>query len=276
MTARADWHCRSTEPAVMLQSEGGNAMTNELAGRVAIVTGAARGIGAAAVRLLAEQGAVVIATDVLDDEGQVVADEAAQGGRTTAYRHLDVSDEAGWAEVVDQTMADHGRLDILVNNAGIGTMPDVESETVDGWDQLIGINQKGVWLGMRAAVPAMRQGGGGSIINLSSIFGAVGGFGGSIAYHASKGAVRLMTKNAAIRYANEGIRVNSVHPGFIDTPMVEQVKGTDVEARIVASTPLGRMGRSDEVAEVIAFLASDRSSYMTGSEVYVDGGWTAQ
>jgi NAD(P)-dependent dehydrogenase (short-subunit alcohol dehydrogenase family) len=129
---------------------------------------------------------------------------------------------------------------------------------------------------MRAAIPSMRKGGGGSIINLSSIFGAVGGFGGSVAYHASKGAVRLMTKNAAIRYAKEGIRVNSIHPGFIDTPMVAQIKGTDAEQLILSSTPMGRMGRSEEVAEAITFLASDRSSYMTGSEVYVDGGWTAQ
>jgi NAD(P)-dependent dehydrogenase (short-subunit alcohol dehydrogenase family) len=187
-----------------------------------------------------------------------------------------VSREAAWKRVVGRTVREFGRLDILVNNAGIGTFPDVEQETLEGWNRLIGINETGVWLGMRAAVPRMRTGGGGSIINVSSIFGAVGGFGGSIAYHASKGAVRLMTKNAAIRYAKEGIRVNSVHPGFIDTPMVAVVKGTDTETLINNTTPMGRMGRSEEVAEVIAFLASDRASYMTGSEVYVDGGWTAQ
>jgi NAD(P)-dependent dehydrogenase (short-subunit alcohol dehydrogenase family) len=251
-------------------------MSRELDGRVALVTGASRGIGAATVRRLAQQGATVVATDVIDDEGEGLAGALVSEGNKVAYRHLDVSDEAQWTSVVNQAVGDHGRLDILVNNAGIGTMPDVETETVAGWDQLIGINQRGVWLGMRAVVPVMRNTGGGSIINLSSIFGAVGGFGGSVAYHASKGAVRLMTKNAAIRYAKEGIRVNSVHPGFIDTPMVEQVKGTDVEQLIIANTPMGRLGRSDEVAEVITFLASDRSSYMTGSEVYVDGGWTAQ
>jgi NAD(P)-dependent dehydrogenase (short-subunit alcohol dehydrogenase family) len=177
---------------------------------------------------------------------------------------------------VAHTVREFGRLDVLVNNAGIGTFPDVEQETIEGWNRLIGINETGVWLGMRAAVPRMRKAGGGSIINVSSIFGAVGGFGASIAYHASKGAVRLMTKNAAIRYAKEGIRVNSVHPGFIDTPIVAVVKGTDTETLILNNTPMGRMGRSEEVAEVIAFLASDRASYMTGSEVYVDGGWTAQ
>jgi NAD(P)-dependent dehydrogenase (short-subunit alcohol dehydrogenase family) len=251
-------------------------MSTELSGRVAIVTGAARGIGAAAAAELGAGGAVVVLTDVLDEEGEAAAAALRAKGVSATYRHLDVSSETEWAAVVAATVADHGRVDILVNNAGIGTMPDVEQETVEGWDQTTAINQRGVWLGMRAVVPEMREVGGGSIINVSSIFGAVGGFGGSIAYHASKGAVRLMTKNAAIRYAKEGIRVNSVHPGFIDTPMVAQVKGTEVEQLIVANTPMGRMGRSDEIGSVIAFLAGDGASYMTGSEVYVDGGWTAQ
>ncbi len=251
-------------------------MSRSLNGRVALVTGAAHGIGAATVRLLAEHGAAVVATDVLDEEGEALASELTAKGRAVTYHHLDVADESAWATVIGQTVADHGRLDVLVNNAGIGTLADVEQETVEGWDQLTAINQRGVWLGMRAAVAEFRKVGGGSIINLSSIFGAVGGFGGSIAYHASKGAVRLMTKNAAIRFAKEGIRVNSVHPGFIDTPMVAQVKGTEIEQLILNNTPMGRMGRSEEVAEVIAFLASDAASYMTGSEVYVDGGWTAQ
>jgi NAD(P)-dependent dehydrogenase (short-subunit alcohol dehydrogenase family) len=251
-------------------------VAKELKGRVALVTGAARGIGAATARQLAADGAAVILTDVIDDEGEALAADISSTGGTAVYRRLDVSREAAWKRVVAHAVREFGRLDVLVNNAGIGTFPDVEQETLDGWNRLIGINETGVWLGMRAAVPRMRKVGGGSIINVSSIFGAVGGFGGSIAYHASKGAVRLMTKNAAIRYAKEGIRVNSVHPGFIDTPMVAVVKGTDVEQQINAMTPMGRMGRSEEVAGVIAFLASDRASYMTGSEVYVDGGWTAQ
>jgi NAD(P)-dependent dehydrogenase (short-subunit alcohol dehydrogenase family) len=251
-------------------------VAKELKGRVALVTGAARGIGAAAARTLAAEGAVVVVTDVIDDEGEALAAQITAAGGTATYMRLDVAREAAWKRVVARAVREYGRLDILVNNAGIGTFPDVEQETLDGWNNLIGVNQTGVWLGMRAAVPRMRKTGGGSIINISSIFGAVGGFGASVAYHASKGAIRLVTKNAAIRYAREGIRVNSVHPGFIDTPMVAVVKGTDVETEILNNTPMGRLGRSEEVAEVIAFLASDRASYMTGSEVYVDGGWTAR
>jgi NAD(P)-dependent dehydrogenase (short-subunit alcohol dehydrogenase family) len=251
-------------------------MEQTLRGKVAIVTGAARGIGKATVRALAEAGATVVATDILDDEGEALARELSSNEGSVRYAHLDVTSEDEWQALVDRTAGDLERLDVLVNNAGIGTMADVEQETAEGWERTIAVNQESVWLGMRAVVPKMRAAGGGSIINVSSIFGAVGGFGGSVAYHASKGAVRLMTKNAAIRYATEGIRVNSVHPGFIDTPLVADLKGTDVERMIIDSTPMGRWGRPEEVGAVIAFLASDAASYMTGSEVYVDGGWTAR
>lgn len=251
-------------------------MDLSLNGRVALVTGAARGIGASAARELADAGASIVLTDVLDAEGKALADELRGAGRQATYLHLDVADEKQWRDVVDAAVTLYGRLDILVNNAGIATMSDVEAETLEGWNRLIAINQTGVWLGMKAVIPSMRAVGGGSIVNLSSIFGAVGGFGGSIAYHASKGAVRLMTKNAALHCAKEGIRVNSVHPGFIDTPLIEQVKGTPAEQAILANTPMGRLGRPDEIGAVITFLASDAASYMTGSEVYVDGGWTAQ
>ena len=251
-------------------------MKLDLLNNVALITGGARGIGAATAEALASAGATVVVTDVLDEEGERLAARILAGGSEARFQHLDVSDEANWERVIERTVAEFGGLHVLVNNAGIGTMPDVETETREAWDRLIAINQTGVWLGMKHAIPAMRESGGGSVVNVSSIFGAVGGFGGSIAYHASKGAVRLMTKSAALRYAREGIRVNSIHPGFIDTPMVEQVKGTEVEQLIIANTPMGRLGRAEEIGSVIAFLASDAASYMTGSEVYVDGGWTAR
>ena len=251
-------------------------MERDLLGKVAIVTGGARGIGAATAEALAAAGAAVVVTDVLDEEGERLASHLRDGGCEARYEHLDVSDEANWQRVIDKTVAELHGLQVLVNNAGIGTMSDVEAETRESWDRLIAINQTGVWLGMKIAAPSIRASGGGSIVNVSSIFGAVGGFGGSVAYHASKGAVRLMTKNVAIRYSKEGIRVNSVHPGFIDTPMIEQVKDTAVEQTILTNTPMGRLGAPAEVASVIVFLASDAASYMTGSEVYVDGGWTAQ
>jgi len=246
-----------------------------LDGKVALVTGGARGIGAATATALCAEAALVVIADVVDDTGAALARTLASDGKRAKYVHLDVTDGPQWERVVADVVREFGRLDILVNNAGIGTMADVEQETAEGWDRVIAVNQKGVWLGMKHAVPAMRASGGGSIVNVSSIFGAVGGFGGSIAYHASKGAVRLMTKNAAIRYAKEGIRVNSIHPGFIDTPMIADVKDTPIEQLILQSTPVGRLGRPEEIGDVIAFLSGPKASYMTGSEIYVDGGWTA-
>jgi NAD(P)-dependent dehydrogenase (short-subunit alcohol dehydrogenase family) len=247
-----------------------------LEGKVAIVTGGARGIGAATSSVLATSGATVVVTDVLDDEGETLAGAIRESGCRAVYKHLDVSDEAQWQAVVATTGQEFGRLDILVNNAGIGTLADVETETREGFERTIAINETGVWLGMKHAVPELRRAGGGSIVNVSSIFGAVGGFGGSVAYHAAKGAVRLMTKNAALRYATESIRVNSIHPGFIDTPMVEMAKGSEMETAILAQTPMARWGRPEEIGAAIAFIASDAASFMTGSEVYVDGGWTAR
>lgn len=243
---------------------------------VALVTGAARGIGAATARRLGEAGYAVVVADVIDDEGRAVAEAVEAAGHRARFAHLDVTSEEEWNAVVADAERELGPITVLVNNAGIGTFADVEEETREGWDRLIAINQTGVWLGMKVVGSRMRERGRGSIINLSSIFGAVGGFGGSIAYHASKGAVRLMTKSAALHWATTGVRVNSVHPGFIETPMIEQTKGTPVEQAILGMTPMGRLGRPEEIAGVIAFLAGDDASYMTGSEVYVDGGWTAR
>jgi NAD(P)-dependent dehydrogenase (short-subunit alcohol dehydrogenase family) len=252
------------------------AMNNEHTKGAAIVTGAARGIGAATARRLAEDGYAVALTDVLDDEGAPLAAELTQNGHRAAYHHLDVTDEAAWASVLEAVESDLGQVEALVNNAGIGSMADVETETVEGWERTVAVNQTGVWLGMKVVGSRMREHGRGSIINVSSIFGAVGGFGASVAYHATKGAVRLMSKNAALRWATDGVRVNSLHPGFVETPLIADLKGTPAEEAILSMTPMGRLGEASEVASVIAFLAGDGASYMTGSEVYVDGGWIAR
>lgn len=244
--------------------------------RVAIITGGARGIGQAAARAMAAEGATVVVTDMIDDEGEAVAASIREAGGQASYRHLDVTDETAWADTVKAVTDEHGRLDVLVNNAGIGSMERAENETLETWNKVVAVNQTSVMLGMRAAIPAMRASGGGSIINVSSIFGAVGGFGDSVAYHATKGAVRLMTKTTALAHATEGIRVNSLHPGFVDTPLIAELKGTPYEEAILAATPMDRLARPEEIAGPIVFLASDASSYMTGSELYVDGGWTAR
>jgi NAD(P)-dependent dehydrogenase (short-subunit alcohol dehydrogenase family) len=238
---------------------------NRLNGKVAIVTGAGRGIGRATAGLLAEEGATVIAT------GRA-ADEPFAAG--IIYRQLDVASEDDWKRVVGDVIAEHGRVDVLVNNAGIIAYESLDELTTDAWDKIVAVNQTGVWLGMRAVIPTMRAQRSGSIINVSSIWGTVA-VSGAHAYHATKGAVRNMSKSAAITYAKDNIRVNSLHPGFILTPLTE-AQDAAVNDYVVSQTPMGRAGLPSEIANGVVFLASDESSFVTGSELVIDGGYLAQ
>ena len=248
-----------------------------LAGKVALISGGARGMGAAEARLFAREGARVVIGDVLDAEGRAVeADVKAKGG-DAAYVHLDVTSERDWEDAVGLARSRFGALHVLVNNAGIGGGKPIEETTVEEWTRMMDVNAKGVFLGTRAAIPAMRQAGGGSIINISSQLGLVGTDNSSPQYQASKGAVRLLTKATAIQYAREGIRANSVHPGPIVTAMTERRRADPAQYQLMRSRiPLGRFGEPDEVAYGVLYLACDESAFVTGSELVIDGGWTAQ
>jgi NAD(P)-dependent dehydrogenase (short-subunit alcohol dehydrogenase family) len=236
-----------------------------LDGKVALVTGAAQGIGRAVSELFAAEGAAVYAGDVKDSR-------PSDGIMAVT---LDVSSESDWSRVVQAVIAERGKIDILVNNAGIvKAYEQVHDTDLDSWSRVLAVNLTGSFIGMRTVLPAMRRAGRGSIINFSSIWGNVG-VPGAAAYNAAKGGVRNMTKNAAVSYAKENIRVNSVHPGLIRTPLVE-AQSDEMNAGIIAQTPMGRMGTPMEVAQVCLFLASDDSSFVTGSELVVDGGYLAQ
>ena len=248
-----------------------------LAGKVALISGAARGMGAAEARLFAREGARVVLGDVLDVEGHAVQAEIVAKGGEAVFARLDVSRESDWEHAVALAVQRFGRLDVLVNNAGIGAAGRVEDTTAEAWDRVMEVNAKGVFLGIRAAIPAMRRAGGGSIVNISSQLGLVGMDDSSPQYTASKGAVRLLTKTTALQYAREGIRCNSVHPGPIVTPMTERRRADPtVYQRMLSRIPLGRYGEPDEVAHGVLYLASDESAFVTGSELVIDGGWTAQ
>ena len=244
--------------------------------KVALISGGARGMGAAEAKLFAREGAKVVIGDILEDEGRRTEAEINETGGECLFVTLDVTDETQWDNAVSEAVGQFGKLDILVNNAGISGRANVEDTTVELWDRVMEINAKGVFLGTKAAIPHMRKSGGGSIINISSIYGLVGS-GGSAAYHASKGAVRLFTKSTAIQYARESIRANSIHPGPIATPMTETSRAErELNQRMLASTPMGRWAQPEEVAYGALYLASDEASFVTGSELVIDGGWTAQ
>ena len=247
-----------------------------VAGKVALVSGAARGIGAATAKLLAQEGAAVVLGDVLETEGRQTAAGIVTAGGQATFRPLDVVSAASWRQSIAATVAAYGKLDVLVNNAGVSGRAAVAETDGETWDRVLAINGKGVFLGTKLAIPELRKAGGGSIINISSIYGMVGSE-TSAAYHASKGAVRIFTKAAAIQYAADGIRVNSVHPGFVDSPMTAANHALpEVHNLRLSRTPLGRMGTPEDIAAGILYLASDESSFVTGSELVIDGGMTAQ
>ncbi len=247
-----------------------------LEGKVAIISGGARGMGAEEARLFAREGATVVIGDVLEEEGRKLEAELNEKGAEALFLRLDVTVEEQWKEAIDTTVSRYGKLDILVNNAGISGSFDPDIMSTDAWDKLMEINAKGVFLGIKHAIPEMRKVGGGSIVNISSISGFVGQDYIHMGYNASKGAVRILTKSAAVQYAKEGIRVNSVHPGIMP-PMRTSVTTADPEVReqMLSKVPMGREGRRGEVGYAVLFLASDEASYITGTELVVDGGFTA-
>ena len=258
-----------------------------LEGKVALISGGARGQGATEARLFAREGAAVVIGDILDEEGLKLEAEIRELGGRATFVHLDVTEPDQWESAVSTAVSEYGKLDVLVNNAGIGATqaaglqpPKLEETPAEIWDRIMDINSKGVFLGTRAAIPAMRAAGGGSIINISSVAGLVGAglaSGAAAAYASSKGSVRLLTKATAVQHGHEGIRCNSVHPGYIETAMTQaSLSQPGFREQVAAMAPLNRIGTVDDIANGVLFLASDESSFMTGSELVIDGGWTAQ
>ncbi|PYN28497.1 MAG: cyclopentanol dehydrogenase [Candidatus Rokuibacteriota bacterium] len=247
-----------------------------LAGKVALVSGAASGMGQSEATIFAREGAKVIVADILEAEGKQVADKIVSGGGQARFVKLDVTNEAEWDAAVKAAVSAFGKLDVLVNNAGISGTYDADMLSSAAWDTVMGVNAKGVFLGMKYAIPLMKKAGGGAIVNISSISGFVGQDGVHMAYNASKGAVRIMTKTAAVQFAGDRIRVNSVHPGFMP-PMRTSKTSADPtwRAKMLGAVPMKREGRVEEVAHAVLFLASDEASYITGTELVVDGGYLA-
>lgn len=244
---------------------------------LAIVTGATGGIGRATCRRLAAEGATVLVTDLDKGRCEAVAAELKGSGGTALAHALDVTDEKQWAAVADRAGSLRSEVEVLVNNAGVGQFTTIETETPESWDEVIAVNQRGVWLGMQALGPRMAKRGKGSIVNISSIWGTFGGFGTHFSYHASKGAVRTMSKSAAVHWGPDGVRVNSLHPGFIETEASRNLwRNHPRREKMLERTPLGRFGKEEEIAAAVAFLVSDDATFVTGSELYVDGGFSGR
>ncbi|HHV00860.1 MAG: SDR family NAD(P)-dependent oxidoreductase [Defluviitoga tunisiensis] len=250
-------------------------MAGRLNGKVAIITGAARGMGKVEAELFAKEGAKVVAADILEDEVKKVAEDIVKAGHQAIAFKLDVSKSEDWKKVVDKVVEKWGKVDVLVNNAGIFPTSGIETATEEEWDRVMNINAKGQFLGIKYVLPAMKKAGKGSIINISSIAGLIG-TGMAVAYHASKGASRLLTKTVAAELAKYNIRVNSIHPGIIRTQMVQDfLKDEETTKQALGTTVLGRPAEPIEVAYGALFLASEESSYITGAELVIDGGYTA-
>lgn len=247
-----------------------------LEGKVAIITGGARGMGAAEARLFAQEGATVVIADYQDDIAKSLEAEIFAAGGTATAAHIDVTNEDDWSSLVNETVVRYGKLDILVNNAGVSSSSYTDPFDSAGWSRIMDVNATGVFLGTKYAVSAMTKSGGGSIVNISSIMGFVGGEGGHPAYHASKGAVRIFTKATAVKYGPDGIRANSVHPGFMPPMETAQNADSDLRQENIRLTALRRTGETIEVAYGVLFLASDESSFVTGTELVIDGGFIAR
>lgn len=248
-----------------------------LDGKVALISGGARGQGATEGRMMAQEGAKVVLGDILDEQGRAVEAEIRAAGGAATYVHLNVTSESDWQSAVQTAESTYGGLHVLVNNAGILIRATIEETTEDDFDRIMAVNVKGVFLGTKHAIPVMRRAGGGSIINISSVAGLVGSPGETAAYSATKGGVRLFTKSTAIQHASDNIRCNSVHPGPIATDMIkDMLEDPEQWEQRMRRLPLKRPGRPEDIAYGVIYLASDESSYVTGAELVIDGGTTAE
>ncbi len=248
-----------------------------LDGKVALISGGARGQGATEARMMAHEGAKVVFGDILDEQGRQVEAEIRAAGGDVTYVHLNVTREADWQAAVATAETTYGMLNVLVNNAGILLRSSIEETTEDDFDRIMAVNVKGVFLGTKHAIPAMRRAGAGSIINISSTAGLVGSPGETAVYSATKGSVRLFTKSTAVQHAKDNIRCNSVHPGPIATDMIKDVLETpELWEQRLRRLPLGRAGKPEDIAYGVIYLASDESAFVTGAELVIDGGTTAE